>query len=815
MRPTRVHPVHGQAADSASASLETKAEASERGDRPSDPTDQGVAGLKLHPVSCTICGHVDTDPIAVGEDFEYRTSPDSFLAVRCRRCCTVYLDPRPAESELDRIYPVSYHAFDFSAERFGLAYRVRRRLEARRLLSWCADLGEEARILDVGCGDGFHLGLLRQYGRPGWRMEGVDASLRAVLAARQAGLTVHHGRVEDVDLVAGSYDRIFLIATLEHVADPTRLLSRVAELLDSHGRIVVVTDSTATLDFRIFRRRHWGGYHFPRHWNLFDPSSLRALAQKTGLAIEQLTTQVSPVNWTYSVRNMLDDWGAPRWLVDRFTLRSPVALAAFTLLDMTQKLVGRAALLRAVLYLPRGSEGHQADRSVRQRLESERPRRSNGGPPVAILGAGIAGLVTARELTRRGIPVRVFERGRQIAGLARSFRDEDGFTYDFGAHFITNRLAAAIGAGDLCRVVRRYGESVLLNGGSIAYPLGFLGSPRYVASALHARIAGNPLPVSAAGWFRTNYGRALADDIAIPIVEKWSGQSAEDLSAAVGQKFSSTIRTILVGPARRMTRRAIASGYCHEQFESVHVYHVHPEGGVAALCERVAAGLEDAVRLESTVDAIFVDGQRAVGVRVNGEMLEAAAVVSTAPIQILPKLIDGSEALEPFRRFRFRPIIVVQLQLEGRGLLPDVVLWTPGDAYPFFRVTEAPVSIPWLAPPGKTLLTIDLACELGDAVWTRDDDVLGEQCLDALRAVIPDVRTRALGIRVLRTPIGYPVYLREYEEDRQSLQQTTGVGGLFSVGRNGKFSHDLMEDVYWRTVTDARRVRAYLDASRS
>jgi len=83
-------------------------------------------------------------------------------------------------------------------------------------------------------------------------------------------------------------------------------------------------------------------------------------------------------------------------------------------------------------------------------------------PPVAIVGAGIAGLVAARELRRRNIPVAVFEAGKQVAGLAKSFRDNEGFTYDIGAHFITNRLAQEIGVAAQCRIVRYYGESVVL-----------------------------------------------------------------------------------------------------------------------------------------------------------------------------------------------------------------------------------------------------------------------------------------------------------------------------------------------------------------
>jgi hypothetical protein len=99
----------------------------------------------------------------------------------------------------------------------------------------------------------------------------------------------------------------------------------------------------------VAKRRHWGGYHFPRHWYLFDATSMRKLAAHTGLAVDELDTMVSPVNWVYSLRNALDDWGAPRSWVEWFSLDSPVPLAAFTAFDWVHQRVGRAALLRAVL----------------------------------------------------------------------------------------------------------------------------------------------------------------------------------------------------------------------------------------------------------------------------------------------------------------------------------------------------------------------------------------------------------------------------------------------------------------------------------
>ena len=308
--------------------------------------------LRLVDVNCAVCGSHDAEPLAVGEDFEYRTSPDSFLAMQCNHCGLVYLDKRPAESEFGRIYPDDYHAFEFSAERFGFVYKVRRRLEARRLLKVARKAPRNARIVDVGCGDGFHLALLRDFGRRGWDLQGVDPDPRAVERARDQGIEVQEGTIQTADLEPGSVDLALLIQTIEHVADPAAVLTAVRQVLRPGGRLLVVTDNTGSLDFSLFKRRHWGGYHFPRHWNLFNAHSLGLLAGNTGFEVEELTTMTSPVNWVYSIRNLLDDWGAPKRVVDQFSLEAAPALGVFTAFDALNRAAGRGALLRAVLRRP-------------------------------------------------------------------------------------------------------------------------------------------------------------------------------------------------------------------------------------------------------------------------------------------------------------------------------------------------------------------------------------------------------------------------------------------------------------------------------
>jgi len=439
----------------------------------------------------------------------------------------------------------------------------------------------------------------------------------------------------------------------------------------------------------------------------------------------------------------------------------------------------------------------------------------SNGKPVAIIGAGLAGLTAATYLRRHGIPVRVYEAGKHIAGLARSERDADGFTYDFGAHFITNRLAAAVGCSAACRHMPRYGETVWYRESTYSYPFGLMRSPRFVASAFASKIGGlfRGKPSTAAEWYRAQYGKRLADRIAIPLTEAWSGAPAGELSASIGEKFATSLpRTIMLQAVARITRRTVAVGYSSTVPESPHVWHVYPEGGIGAVCERLADEVRDAIQTQSPVEAILVENERAVGVRVAGEDVPAAAVVSTAPVHILAKLVRGTERLAHLARFRYRPMVFVNLRLDGPSGLPDVVTWTPGEEFPFFRLSDIGAGLPWLVPAGKSQVTCDIGCQVGDETWTKPDDELGRQCVAALERIVPGLSARYLGCRVMRTPLAYPVYRSEYEADRKRFEQGTGIEGLVSVGRNGEFVHNLMEDVFWRT---RRKVLTLVDALRA
>ena len=422
-------------------------------------------------------------------------------------------------------------------------------------------------------------------------------------------------------------------------------------------------------------------------------------------------------------------------------------------------------------------------------------------PPVVVLGGGIAGLLAAHELGRNRVAAQVYEAGPRIAGMAASHTDADGFSYDVGAHFVTNRFMAALGMRATCQTLPRYGEVVHLSPTKHpVYPIGLLGVPRFVRSAVWEKLRRPKRDLLVASdRFRHDYGRKLADEVALPLLEAWSGLPADQLSASVIDKIPTGLaQTIFLRGAQRFTKRAVMIGYCKEEPSRSGVFHVYPDGGIAAICQHVAEGLAEPVHVGHPAEKIYTDGERVVGVRIAGRDIETNTVISTLPINRLPQLIEGSDRLDRLRRFQFRGLVLVNLKLTGRDLLPDVIVWTP-HGFPYFRVTEAPMAMPWMAPTDKTMILCEFGAQPGDDVWTLSDEEAIERCVSTLDPLIPDVRIRLLGASVLRQPLGYPVFALDYEPDRAALAADgTGISGLHSIGRNGEFDHILMEDTFWR-----------------
>lgn len=123
---------------------------------------------------------------------------------------------------------------------------VARRKIVGRLLQRQADGGRRAlRILEVGCGTGSNIPMLRQFGS-------VDAlepddQARSVAAAR-TGATIQGGYLPaGVELEDGAYDLIVLLDVLEHIPDDVGALEALRPKLAPGGKLVVTVPASPWL----------------------------------------------------------------------------------------------------------------------------------------------------------------------------------------------------------------------------------------------------------------------------------------------------------------------------------------------------------------------------------------------------------------------------------------------------------------------------------------------------------------------------------------------------------------------------------------
>ena len=91
------------------------------------------------------------------------------------------------------------------------------------------------RILDVGCGTGANLEMLKQYGES----EGVDVSDDALEFCRKKGLKVHKGLAEELPFEDETFDLVTALDVVEHLDDDVAGLKEMRRVLKTGGKTLI------------------------------------------------------------------------------------------------------------------------------------------------------------------------------------------------------------------------------------------------------------------------------------------------------------------------------------------------------------------------------------------------------------------------------------------------------------------------------------------------------------------------------------------------------------------------------------------------
>jgi len=254
-------------------------------------------------------------------DYRYQT-PGVWSLKQCQHCKLVYI--RPQVNEFRSAYPNQYSQhrvpqqptlspsgrFAFVRERLRRGILEAHGFETSRgswLTGFLGKLGAllpgiklratfglmlfpraeyGKKVLDVGCGNGRFLAVMRMLG---WQVYGIEPDECSRDIAREYSGASVYSSFEEASFPDGFFGVITLSHALEHVNDPLSMLSECHRTLKKGGRIGICVPNWKAFGHRIFKK-YWYSLDTPRHVAMYSTDALERLVRHSGFAPESLRT---------------------------------------------------------------------------------------------------------------------------------------------------------------------------------------------------------------------------------------------------------------------------------------------------------------------------------------------------------------------------------------------------------------------------------------------------------------------------------------------------------------------------------------------
>ena len=328
---------------------------------------------------------------------------------------------------------------------------------------------------------------------------------------------------------------------------------------------------------------------------------------------------------------------------------------------------------------------------------------------VVILGAGPTGLGAAFRLRELGHDSwRVVERDDRPGGLARSYLDDAGFTWDCGGHVQFSHYAYYDGLCDRAvgdAWVSHERESwIWIAGRFVPYPfqnnlhrLDPADRDRAFAGLERAAASRQGRAANFGEWIVATFGKELAAIFFFPYNRKVWGYPLERLGVSwMGERVAV--------PDLERVRRTIATGRDDVSWGPNNMFRFPLDGGTGAIWKGVAAVLPaEQVLFGAEVVAVRLE-ERVVELR-DGRRMPFDTLVSSLPLDTLCALSSGLP--EPVHRAA-RALVHSAVHVLGvglRGPKPETLarkcwMYFPESHSPYYRVTVFSNYSPHNAPPG-------------------------------------------------------------------------------------------------------------------
>jgi len=432
-----------------------------------------------------------------------------------------------------------------------------------------------------------------------------------------------------------------------------------------------------------------------------------------------------------------------------------------------------------------------------------------------IIGAGPTGLGAAYRLKELGIEnFTILDAAAHVGGLAASFKDERGFTWDIGGHvqfshylYFDEVMERALGADGWLFHERE--SWVWICERFVPYP--FQNNIRYLPKeemwkCLNGLIELYKHPVAGRPknfreWIRATFGPGLAEIFMEPYNFKvWAWPPEEMSYEWIGER-------VAVTDLSRVTKN-ILFDLDDLSWGPNNTFRFPRHGGTGAVWEGVAnlVGREK-IRLKAPVTSIST--QRRAVTLAGGEQIRYDYLLNTMPLDRLFEIIAefSPELQKTAKQLKFSSANIVGIGLGGQKpetLLKKCWMYFPENNCPFYRVTVFSNYSPNNVSHPETQWSLMAEVSESEAKpvngKTLIDDVING--LYATRLI--DDKSQIVSRWRYRAPHGYPTPSLDRDAILQALHAELGPHDIFSRGRFGGWKyevsnqdHSFMQGVEW------------------
>ena len=367
---------------------------------------------------------------------------------------------------------------------------------------------------------------------------------------------------------------------------------------------------------------------------------------------------------------------------------------------------------------------------------------------VVIVGGGFAGLSAAYTLMKRGITPLLLEAGERAGGRGKGERVE-GFSLDMGAFVFTSTYDTAF------RICEELGLPLVPS----QMKFGHYRKGRWVTTTpesspwnvvRHLRTAITMGFLSPSGMrsgyrvmrqmYREEPYMSFASDS--PIAELDDDESFGDYMKRL--RVPENLQVTLKGPLDMIlgdpepAGQALMRAYIGETMLNGGRVSM-PERGVGSLSEALATRCSEAIRVSTPVRKVVVADGTVTGVVVDGETIEADAVICAVPGTKVPELIPElpAETRRALSTISYSTGCRVVIGLDHSPLPPGWhgALFPEDDDTPL--LLDRSVFLPACAPPDKSLLDLLIGRDRAKQLIPLDDEEIKRELLGAARRKAP------------------------------------------------------------------------------